>query len=244
MEFEASPTRPSPRALPIAGIVTGAVIAFVAAALLLGGGGLLWASTAKTDDSGWWNTSAHRYATPTGALATEDLDLRTGVPDRLVSSDHLADVRVSAAGAKPVFVGIARTARVDAYLRGVAHDELADLDFDPFTSRLQRRSGQRHPAAPATLGFWVASATGSGRQTVTWPVRSGRWSVVVMNADASPGVSVDIRAGARVPFVHDLAVVLLIVGGVLGLGSAALIALGTVGLRRSADAPRQTAVGV
>ena len=42
-----------------------------------------------------------------------------------------------------------------------------------------------------------------------------------MNADASPGVSVRLSASAKVPLVHDIAVGLLIAGGVIGTGGHA-----------------------
>ena len=229
-----SSAAPAPRpVLPIASIVAGAIAALLAAALLAGGGLLLWASTAKTDEGGWWSTDAHRLATGTRALTTQRLDVGTDAPDWVFDSGHLAQVRISAIGHRPVFVGIAPTRRVDRYLAGIGRAELTDLDLDPFRATFVRRPGPRMAlAAPGSQRFWAASSSGAGRRMVTWPVRRGDWTVVVMNADASPGVSVALSAGARVPFVHDLGVGLLVGGGVAGLGAAALIGAGAARLRR------------
>jgi hypothetical protein len=231
-----STTPTTRRGLPLAGIVTGGIVALLAIVLLAGGGLLLWVSGAKTDDAGWWSSTDHRYATSTRALTTQRLDIGTDAPRWVFGSDHVADVRVRAASTDrgtPVFVGVGPTRKVRSYLDGVAHVELTDLDFDPFRADFTRRAGSSAELpAPASRGFWAASASGAGRQSVVWPVRRGSWSVVVMNADASPGVAVRLSAAAKVPLVHDVAIGLLIAGGVVGIGAAALLGLGGAGLRR------------
>jgi len=236
-----STTPSSHRALPVAGIVTGGIVALIALVLLLAGGGLLWASTAKTDDNGWWTSGEHRYATSTRALTTQKLDIGADAPRWMFGSHHVADVRVRATptdAATPVFVGVGPTRRVQAYLGQAARVELTDLDFDPFRADFTRREGDNSELArPASQGFWAASSAGTGRRNVDWPIRRGSWSVVVMNADASPGVSVRLSASAKVPLVHDVAVGLLIAGGVIGTGAGILLALSGTGLRRRRPLP-------
>jgi hypothetical protein len=231
-----STTPSTHRALPVAGIVTGGIVALIALVLLLAGGALLWASTAKTDDHGWWMSGENRYATSTRALTTQKLDIGAGAPRWMFGSHHVADVRVLATPAAPrtpVFVGIGPTRRVQAYLGHVARVELTDLDFDPFRADFTRRAGDNVALAPpASKRFWAAASTGTGRRILDWPVRRGSWSVVVMNADASPGVSVRLSAAAKVPLVHEVAVGLLIAGGVIGAGAAILLGIGGTGLRR------------
>jgi len=39
------------------------------------------------------------------------------------------------------------------------------------------------------------------RKTLTWKVRAGDWSVVLMNADGSRGVTADIDLGAKLSFL-------------------------------------------
>ena len=157
---------------------------------------------------GYFTTDTHTYSSPTRALTTESLDVDTDAPDWLFSTDTFGHVRIdprSTDSAQPVFVGIAPTRDVNAYLDQVQHDEITDLDVDPFTIDRSRHAGEARPAMPAAQTFWTASSV-DGRP-LDWKVRSGEWSVVMMNADASPGVSVDASIGADAPFIRDLALV-------------------------------------
>jgi hypothetical protein len=199
------------------GIVAGSLSALLAVVLLLAGGGLLWAVDSHTDDAGYFATASHRYATPTRALATEDLD----VGDAVFGAHRLADITIRPD--RDVFIGVADRDKAGAYLAGVSHDEITDVDYDPFKVRSTRREGARAPAAPASQDFWVATATGG--KPLTWPVQKGHWAVVVMNADGSPGVEVGAKVEVKVPFLHRIALGLLIGGGALGLLGGALLTL-------------------
>jgi hypothetical protein len=207
----------------IIALVAGSLAATLAVVLLLAGGGVLWAVDSNTTGDGYFETATHGYATPTVALATEDLDLDNGAPGWIFDSGRLARLRVRARAERDVFIGVGPREAVDEYLAGVAHDELTDLDVDPFEVRYRRLEGERRPAAPTSQRFWVASATGG--RALEWPVRKGRWSVVVMNVDASPGVSVAATVAVKVPFLHHLGLGLMIAGGVLALLGGGLLAL-------------------
>src|SRR3954470_24258039 len=226
---------------PLAATVTGAVAAFFAVVLIAGGAALLWVSGHKTDGAGYYTSAAHQYSTPTRALTTGSLDVGADAPDWVFSSGTLGHVRIdprAADSAKPVFVGIARTDDVDGYLDQVQHDKVSDVDLNPFTLDKTRSAGEGRPALPAAQNFWAASS--SDARPLDWKVRSGEWSVVMMNADGSPGVHVDATVGAQVPFLRDLGWWLMIPGIALGAIALALVALGANGLSR-ADAPEASA---
>jgi hypothetical protein len=217
---------------PILTTITGSVLGFFALLLLAAGIALFSIDDERTD--GYFTTATHTYSSPTRALTTESLDVDTDAPDWLLSTDTFGHVRIdprSTDSAEPVFVGIAPTRDVNAYLDQVQHDEITDLDLDPFTIDRSRRAGEARPALPAAQTFWTASSV-DGRP-LDWKVRSGEWSVVMMNADASPGVSVNASIGADAPFIRDLAWWLTIPGIGLGLIALVLVALGVRGLTRS-----------
>ena len=220
----AAPTRD--RTGPTLALVGGSVAAVVALVLMAAAAVSLWAADYKTDDDGFHTTAAHTYSTPTRALTTDNLDAND-VPDWL--GERLGTVRIDPQG-EGAFVGVARTHDVNAYLDQVAHDQITDLEYDPFSIDTARRAGEGRPAMPAAQTFWSASSTG-GRE-LEWKVRDGDWTVVVMNEDASPGVSVDAKVGAKLPLLDDLGWGLAIPGALLGLVSVALIALGARGIAR------------
>ncbi len=231
----ASQSRPS--AGRVVAVVSGAVAGLVAFSLVVAGAVLLYANGQK-DHDGYVSTGSDRFHTRTYALATDDLDVNTDAPDWVDTGAALGHVRLKATSrdGKPVFVGIAPTKDVDAYLRGTSHATVTDVDYAPFHATYRTRGGSR-PAPPVAQRFWSASANGNGTQTVEWKVRSGNWSVVVMNADGSANVDAGVSAGADAPWLSAVG------WGTIGGGAVLAIIAGTlvfVGVRRPYE-PRQPA---
>lgn len=200
-----TPTQPRRGRIPL--VVAGALFGLLAIALVLGGGVALWAN-AKKDDDGYLSTSRHEFASRTAALATENLDLDLDGVQWLVDSGDAGKTRlkVTSKNGKPIFVGIARTRDVDAYLNGVAHTTVANVDYGPFGGHFDadyryHAAGKTTVAPPARQRIWTTSAHGRGTQTLNWRVEEGNWSIVLMNADGSPGVRADVKAGAKVPYL-------------------------------------------
>ena len=201
-------------------LVFGSLIALIGLAIAAAGAVALIAYGTQRDDDGYFSTSTERFRTGTYALVSEEVDLGRGVDWTAVDPGDLARVRVRAesAAAGAVFVGIGPRDDVEDYLRGIAVDEVDDVEFDPFRVDYRLRPGTRAPAPPDAQRFWVASAAGEGRQTVEWDVDSGRWSLVVMNADAARGVAADVELGVRVGILLGVGIGLL-VGGLVILGA-------------------------
>jgi hypothetical protein len=231
-----TPARRRPSAGRIAALVAGGIAAFLALITLAAGGAMLWGQGQK-DHDGYLHTGTDRFHTRTAAIATDNLDVETGGASDLLGHDLFGKVRVRAEShdGKPVFVGIARTADVDRYLRGTGHAIVTDVDTSPFRATYRTVASAQRPARPGEQRIWAASARGTGRQQVTWDVKDGNWSVVVMNADASRNVDAGVSAGADLPWLDEAAWATIGAGVLLALMAAGLI---FVGARSPHDAPR------
>ena len=222
----------------IVALVVAATAGLLAFGFLATGGGLLWADS-KKDDQGYFSTASDRFSTGTYAISTEELDVDADVPGWLLDQNRYgqARLRVTPRSGEPVFVGIAPTEDVEAYLRPVAHSTVTDLNYEPFRAEYRDSNGGAPLGAPSEQPFWTASAQGSDTQTVAWDVEEGSWSVVVMNADGSRGVDAGISAGARVAFLDALGWVLVAIGAALALAAAALLYAGGRPPRPRPEAP-------
>jgi hypothetical protein len=205
----------------VAVLLSGSVVSVIGVCLVLGGLALGLAHGFARDSDGYYTTGTERLETRTYALTVEDVDLGNETAD-LIPEDALGRVRVRAErpGGQPVFVGIGRERDVDAYLRGVGHAEIDDVDPPKYVTR----SGGAPRRPPTAERFWVASAAGAGRQTVDWDVEGGQWSVVTMNADGDRRVVVDADVGARVGWDLWAGIGLFVVGLVLVAGGGLMIA--------------------
>lgn len=219
----------------IVAIVIGSLLLLPSLAMLIGGGALAAAYAFARDDDGYFDASIDTITSPTAAVTAEDLTLSAepGSPDwllDLIETD--VRLRVTSGADEPVFVGIGPEVDVDAYLAGVAHDEVTGLDGDDAV--LSRRAGSSTAAAPTDEGLWVASATGTGTQQLDWEATDGRWAVAVMNADGSPGVRADVDVGLRVDGGLPVAVVLTGLGLALTALAVLLIVFGASGRPKDA----------
>jgi hypothetical protein len=201
-------------------LTLGGLTVLIALVLLAGGGIGVWA-LGERDGSGYFTSGTHKLSTPTYALSSDTVKVNSDVPGWF--GDRFATARVQASSPRPFFIGIARTSDIDHYLAGVRHEQIHDFDLDPFTVSSRIVAGSAVPAPPARQAFWRAHASGKGTQTIEWPLEKGDWSAVVMNTDASHGVSVDARFGGRVSALGWIVFALLAAGALVLLAGAALL---------------------
>lgn len=218
-------TNPGLGAGHIIAIALGAILALAGFGSLLGAGALGWANATQRDSQGFFSTSTERFTTSTYAITSDRIDLHSdaGPGDWFVNNENIATVRIQAKSAGDVFVGIGAQADVERYLAGVAHDEVAAVDYRPFSATYRRSAGTAAPTTPGAESFWVARSTGEGTRTLRWEPTSGAWAVVVMNSDATPKVNADIALGLRVSFLGWLISALGIGGTIALLAGAGLI---------------------
>lgn len=228
------------RANKVIALVFGSIAALLALGLGIGGTVLLWAHGTQRDSAGYYSTGSERFSTATYALTSEAVDLGGGVRDEHplpVRNVGTLRVRAESVSGGAVFVGLAARSDVARYLGATAHDEITDVRFDPFRPTYTRRDGTATPAPPAAQPFWVASAEGPGRQALTWDVESGEWAVVVMNADASPGVEVDASLGLKTGLLLPIGIGLLAAALVTAAVATALLVAGARRDTRGGMAP-------
>lgn len=229
MPAAAQPARPG-RVGSTVLLVLGSLAALVALALVAGGITLVWADTTQRDDDGFFVSRGERLSTSAYALTHEGIHI-SRTPDWVVERLGTVRVRVTADPGRELFVGVADEAYAGRYLRGVGHGEVVLNDYDsPFRSETLPVAGGAPRIPPGEAGFWEASRSGPGTQTLTWPVAAGDWAFVVMNADGSRAVAADVELGIRVDWLLELALALIAVATLFALGAAAMV---VAGVRRS-----------
>ena len=226
-------------ALTIAGICT-----LVSIALLTVGGVLVGIHNVAQDADGYSTSDAGRFEHPSQAITSEGVRIGADPHDFLDEAADIISIRSNAtpvAAGDSIFIGIACEADVGAYLNGVAHAEVRNIDFPPLRVDYLERSGEAAPSAPRTLSMWAVSAEGSGRQSFDWPLDHGTWTLVEMNADGSPGIDVELSVGAKIGVMLVIGIVLPVLGG---LGLLVAIVIFYIAFRQPPSVARPPAVAI
>jgi hypothetical protein len=214
----------------VIGMAFAGIGGLIGLALLVGGIAVLAVYAFGRDDDGYFKSDRQQLESATYAITTEDIDL--GVDEADWAPDEiLGNVRIRVEGEKPVFVGIGSDDDVDSYLGHVARDELIDFDGDDPEFDPHEGSAPRTP--PGDQDFWVADSEGSGEQALTWDAEFGRWTAVVMNADAARDIDVEADAGVKVGWAIWAGLGMFVVGLLMTVGAVVVILL--VGRRASRD---------
>jgi hypothetical protein len=216
-------------------LILGILLSLPGLAALAGGAVALALGSARAD--GYFTAGTARLSVGSHALTSPPLDaIGEGVPPQLPFDVGTLRLRATAVDpAKEIFIGIAPRADVEAYLAGVHHSELLDVDMQPFRAEYRDIPGTAVPAPPGGQGFWAASASGPGEQELTWDIAAGSWSIVLMNADAGQGVDARLEAGARSGLLRPAAAGLLAGGAIALAAGVPLLIFGAMGLGRHAN---------
>ncbi|MDQ1056141.1 hypothetical protein QFZ23_000042 [Arthrobacter globiformis] len=221
-------------------LVLGTIAALLGVGLLAGAAGVGWLNFQQRDE-GYFTTQSHRFDAASSAITSAGLDVMVSgrLPD-VIPSDAAGSILLRGSGASPgkgIFIGVAPQQDAARYLDGVKRSEIRELNLRPFRVDYTEVPGTRSPARPGTQNFWVASAEGTGTQELRWNILPGSWTVVIMNADATAPVSVDLQAGVRSDLLWPLFLWLLIAGIVLLVVGVPLIVAGAMGLGRHGPPP-------
>ena len=232
--------RRHPAGRHLAALIIGCLLLLPGLGLLLGGAGLGIAYAVARDSAGYLSMTLPVVSSSTPAVSVGNAIVETGpnAPSWLLNRLDV-EVRVTAqpleTNGKPLFLGIAPTSQVNAYLTGIAHDQVVDVTDPrggtPRAPVMQTVTGADRAPAPTAQKFWVASATGPGSQQLTWKVTEGQWGAVLMNADGSSGVAVSATTGVRAGFLLPLAFLMLAAGLVVTALAIGLIIRGARGSR-------------
>lgn len=212
-----TPARSGWTAGRVIALVAGSVLLMISLGLLAGGGALAWADE-EQHHSGYVTVSTGTYSTQGYALASDAISLH-GIRGWLSLFVDKVRIRVSSESPRPLFAGVAPAGVIDRYLAGAAYTKVGTQGEQDIAVR----TGAGVPAPPASALPWAERAQGSGNLTLTWPVQDGDWTVVVMNVDASPGLTVRADAGISSLALSWLAGELLAGGVLLGVAALALI---------------------
>ena len=210
------------------GTIFAGIGGLIGLALLAGGIAVLAAYAFGRDDDGYFNSGRRQVESATYAITSGDIDLGADEVD-WAPEKILGDVRVQVDSEKPVFVGIGSEEDVDRYLGDVAHDEL--IDFDGDDPEFAPHEGGAPPTPPGEQDFWVAESEGSGEQALTWDAEFGRWTAVVMNADASRGIDGEADVGVKLDWAIWPGLGMFVVGLLMTVGAVIVIVL--IGRRSS-----------
>lgn len=218
-------------------LVFGGSILTVAATLLLGGVLIVWFGSANRDEEGFFNTDGVSIFSKYVATASRPADVRMDLlgrgtkplsrwlvdPSEFIGRFLRGDNQLVATNndsSKGVFIGLASTPDVQAFLAGARYHEVTEIDLNPFDShppkveRARRGRGTEFPGEPGSQAFWIQSVYGAGTQTLTWERDADDSLIVLMNDDGSTRIDMTVTLGARVPVVFRLGAGLLFGGGV------------------------------
>jgi hypothetical protein len=226
----------------VVSLIVGCLILLVGVAILFGGGALVGVDLGFTDDDGFLTVPAADLERDTYAVAAEAVF----EGDWVWWYRHPATVRIRMTGERPVFLGIAARADLEAYLADVSYSEIERIDLDDYrkdrvwAAEYEDHIGPNAPTPPSDQAFWHTSAQGEGTQTLTWEIEPGDWVVVVMNADGSRRIEVTGTVGAETPWLLAVGIGLLAAGVVLtALGLAVVLIVARSARRAEPQEPAE-----
>jgi hypothetical protein len=180
------------------------------------------------DRDGYINGNGH-MATGSAAFVVDTAEFKDITEEQVeegrTGGDTRLRIRAERTDGGEVIVGIASAETLQTVLVTGSFELVSELEFEPFAYAGVGLGGVE-PLTPPEQGLFASYAAGSGAQEITWTVEPGEWRVIIMNSDGSPRVDVDVRFGARFPYLRGFAIAGMAIGSaILLLGLVILVVL-------------------
>jgi hypothetical protein len=98
---------------------------------------------------------------------------------------------------KELFIGSASQEDARSFLTGVEYDEITGLWILPAHADYQRFNGDTLPVDPVSQDFWIDTISGKGTKELIWDPEHDNTSLVIMNADGSAGLDLNIQVKTK-----------------------------------------------
>lgn len=201
-------------------LIFGILFVLVSIGAMLAGGGVIWASQYHKDAEGFHVTDPMRIRSGTYALISDTIEIDRGASQALnwLGMDKIKVEVENDDPSQSVFVGIAESRDVDAYLSDVKHDEITSMEVFNSSYDYERRPGSIEPEAPGLQDFWLEESEGVGPREIVFDIDEGEYTILAMNGDASEGIEMETVFG-----IKSSGVVLLLGIGFLFVGILLLV---------------------
>lgn len=195
-------------------VILGTLALLVSVPFIFGGAAVLLVNSALVDNEGYICTDpVHLDSDSHAIVATpDDMDEDS---DWFWWLGRFADLKIegsSHGASEQIFIGIAEARDVDEYLDDVAYDEMVEFSTKASEITYDSHTGDHEPVSPTNVSFWAASAYGIEKQTLVWEHDVDDYSLVIMNADGTAEVDVNMVFCVKIPQMGGFGVGILIAG--------------------------------
>lgn len=111
---------------------------------------------------------------------------------------------------KELFIGSAPVEDARSYLSGVEYDIITGLWIFPPHADYQRFNGDTFPINPASQDFWIDTVSGEGTKELIWDPEHD--SLIIMNADGSAGLNLNVQVKTKEAILFIAGVGSLMIG--------------------------------
>ena len=111
---------------------------------------------------------------------------------------------------KELFIGSAPVEDSRSYLTGVEYDKITGLWIFPPHADYQGFNGDTLPVDPASQDFWIDTVSGEGTKELIWDPEHD--SLIIMNADGSAGLDLNVQVKTKVALLFIAGVGSLMIG--------------------------------
>jgi hypothetical protein len=192
-------------------ILTGGIIGLIVAVFFFVSGIYFLSQNSTSKDSqGFFSTWNFKVQEDSRAIVLEpdsiDFDVNWDMGDIGV----IKVIAETISPGKELFIGSASQEDVRSYLDGIEYDKITALWIFPLRADYQRFNGGAIPANPVSQEFWIDTSSGKGTQELTWDPEHD--SLIIMNADGSAGLDLNVQADTKVDILSIAGIGNLIVG--------------------------------